>query len=124
MHISDEFCTTEASALQCFSYTCFFIIILVRVLCLLHRHRTLGSACVALGLLCVSSGTSTDVYSNESREHSLTFPSTDNGPEQGGAPQHMSLQSTHSVRHPTAEMRHSSDPLSAPTTHLISRSGS
>ena len=72
---------------------------------------------VALGLLRVSSGTSTDVYGIENRERSLTFP-TDNGPRQGGAPHHMSLQTTRSVSHPTAEMHHSSDPLSAPTTHL------
>ena len=75
--------------------------------------------CVSLGLLCVSSGTSTDMY----RERSLSLP-TDNVPRQGGALQHMPLQCAHSVTHPTAEMHHSGDPLFAPTTHLSRYSSS
>lgn len=77
---------------------------------------------VALDSLCVSSGTSTGMHSGEDRERSLSFPT-----EAHNVPRHSSMQSTHSVAYPTAEMYHSGDPLSsAPTTHLsrISSSGS
>lgn len=59
------------------------------------------------------------VYPQKSFPVTLSFSlPTDNVPKQGGAPQHMSLQCAHSVTHPIAEMHHSSDPLSAATTHL------